>query len=82
MVGAGGIETPIATHTANSEPTVRIGGVAAVVQFAGQAPGFPGINQINVLIPRDTPTGDAVPLQIQTSDGILISTPGATVSIR
>jgi uncharacterized protein (TIGR03437 family) len=80
--GSGGIETPIATHSANSAPRVLIGGVAAVVQFAGQAPGFPGINQINVFIPRDAPTGDAVPLQIQTADGMLISTPGATVSIR
>ncbi len=80
--GVGGLEAPITTHSANSEPTVLIGGVAAVVQFAGQAPGFPGINQINVLIPRETPTGDSVPLQVRTSDGILVSTPGATVAIR
>jgi len=70
------------THFATATPIVLVGGVPAQVQFAGQAPGFPGVNQINIAIPNSIPTGDAVPLQIQTADGQIISTPGATIAIR
>lgn len=48
-------------------PTVTIGGVNAEVTFAGLAPGFVGLYQINVRIPDDAPAGDAVNLVITTS---------------
>lgn len=80
--GDGGLEDPVVLHKANLTPIVLIGGKSAAVSFAGQAPGFPGVNQINVAVPDDAPTGDAVPLQIQTADGTVISTRGATVAIR
>jgi virginiamycin B lyase len=69
------------THSADAMPAVMVGGVTAQVQFAGQAPGFPGVNQINIVIPSSAPTGDAVPLQVQTADGKIISTPGATIAV-
>ncbi len=46
-------------------PMVKIGGVAADVTYYGQAPGTPGMDQINVRIPASAPAGVAVPLQVQ-----------------
>jgi uncharacterized protein (TIGR03437 family) len=47
-----------------TQPTVTIGGVTAVVQFSGLAPGFAGLYQVNVQIPQGVPTGDAVPILV------------------
>jgi uncharacterized protein (TIGR03437 family) len=41
--------SPLAT--CKTMPSVTIGGQAASVDFCGLAPGFPGLYQINVLIP-------------------------------
>jgi uncharacterized protein (TIGR03437 family) len=42
-------------------PSVTIGTVpATVISFAGLAPGFVGLYQVNVQIPQSAPTGDAV----------------------
>ena len=38
---------------------VRIGGRVATVLFAGVAPGFVGLHQVNAVIPADVPPGDA-----------------------
>lgn len=46
---------------------VYIGGVKSIVTFAGAAPGFAGLYQINVQIPATAPIGSAVPLAIETS---------------
>ncbi len=40
-------------------PTVTIGGVNAPVSFAGLAPGFVGLYQINVTVPSGLPAGPA-----------------------
>ena len=37
--------------------------------FAGLAPGFIGLYQINVVIPQGSPTGDIVPIRVVTDDG-------------
>ena len=63
-------------------PTALVGGVPAQVTFAGQAPGYPGVNQINIVIPANAPTGNAVPLQLMSGDGKVLSTPGATIAIQ
>ena len=49
--------------------TVRVGGVAAPVVYQGLAPGFVGLYQVDVQIPSNVPTGDAVPLQLGTAEG-------------
>src|SRR5262249_6616092 len=49
-------------------PTVTIGGVKAEVGFSGLAPGFVGLWQLNVKIPGNAPTGNAVPLDISLGD--------------
>jgi uncharacterized protein (TIGR03437 family) len=46
----------VAVHT----PEVVLGGISVPVDFAGRAPGFPGLDQINVRIPENTPKGLAV----------------------
>ena len=38
-------------------PSVTIGGRPAAVSFSGLAPGFPGLNQVNFVVPADTPPG-------------------------
>jgi uncharacterized protein (TIGR03437 family) len=44
---------------------VTIGGLPAEVQYAGSAPGLvSGLMQINVVVPEDAPSGDAVPVTI------------------
>jgi uncharacterized protein (TIGR03437 family) len=71
-----------AVCNASAMPTVLIGGVPASVAFAGQAGAYPGVNQINIVIPVNAPTGTAVPLQVMSSDGTVISTAGATIAIQ
>ena len=63
-------------------PTVLVGGITAPVLFAGQAPGYPGVNQINITIPANAPTGNDVPLQIQTADGSLTTRNLVTIAIK
>jgi uncharacterized protein (TIGR03437 family) len=53
----------VATNT-NTAPIVLVGGVQAKVTFSGLAPLYPGIYQVNFVIPPVSP-GSAVPLQIQ-----------------
>ena len=61
----------------NTKPTVLIGGQSAQVAFSGLSPQFPGINQLNIVVPSVTP-GDQVPLQIdiggiRTTSKVIIS---------
>ena len=44
---------------------MTIGGIDAAVAFSGIAPGFAGLYQINVTIPRGAPAGDDVPVVIE-----------------
>ncbi len=46
-------------------PKVTLGGVEAPVAFAGMSPQFVAVYQVNVTVPADAPTGDAVPLIIE-----------------
>jgi uncharacterized protein (TIGR03437 family) len=46
-------------------PSVIVGGQPATILFVGQAPGFPGLDQINFVAPGTTPAG-TVPVQINS----------------
>lgn len=77
----------VTAHFANSTPIVWIGGVnggvTAQVLFAGQAPNYPGVGQINLVIPENAPTGNAVMIQVQSADGTFTSPAGvATIAIQ
>lgn len=59
--------------------TATIGGQAAQVLFAGLAPGFSGLYQVNVLVPKGAPTGPAVWLVLTEAN---LSSPPVTVAIQ
>jgi uncharacterized protein (TIGR03437 family) len=60
--GSPGLANPLSETT--TVPLVTIGGAPATVTYSGLAPGFVGLYQINVLVPPNLPTGDALPLQV------------------
>lgn len=53
----------------NSLAAVYVGGVSATVQYQG-ASGYPGVNQVNVFIPANVPTGCHVSVVGVTAAGI------------
>jgi uncharacterized protein (TIGR03437 family) len=89
VTGLGTMTPPVAdgdgggaiTHSADQQPVVLVGGAAASLIFAGQAPNYPGIGQVNITIPDNAPVGDAVPLQLQSADGTVASNIAA-IAIR
>jgi uncharacterized protein (TIGR03437 family) len=62
----GGLTTPVIADSQSPPssgapmqvtPAIQIAGKAAQVIYAGLSPGFPGLYQINVLVPLDAPSG-------------------------
>jgi uncharacterized protein (TIGR03437 family) len=49
---------------------VTIGGVPATPSFAGLAPGWVGLYQVNVQVPANAPTGDAVPVTLSVGGAV------------
>jgi uncharacterized protein (TIGR03437 family) len=64
---------------ASAQVTATIGGAAATVQFAGLTPSFIGLGQLNVLVPAESATGDAVPVIFEAAGQ---KSKLATVSVR
>ncbi len=71
---ASGTATPSngTLYNAATVPTVSIGGSNAVVSFAGLAPGFVGLYQVNAVVPSIT-AGASVPV-ILTAGGVTSNT--------
>jgi uncharacterized protein (TIGR03437 family) len=59
--------------------SATIGGGAAIVQYAGCAPGFVGLDQWNIVIPATTPAGCFLPLQLSVG-GVLSNVVTVAVS--
>jgi uncharacterized protein (TIGR03437 family) len=74
--GAASTDTVRNTDT---KPVVMVGGMAVDVLFSGLST-FVGVNQINIQLPAGTPTGSAVPIQIQV--GGLTSPTTATIAVQ
>jgi len=69
--GLGPVTEPIANGAPGNplrftatKPVVLIGGIAANVAFSGLTPQYPGVNQLNVVVPSGA-SGSAVPIQLQ-----------------
>ena len=61
--------------------TVTIGGVDALVQYAGSAPdSVTGLLQVNATVPQGVAPGSAVPITI--SVGGVPSQPGVTIAVK
>lgn len=61
-------------------PDVRIAGTSAAVTYAGLAPGFVGLYQINAQVPSDAPPGTAQPLAISSGKSVSNMVPIAIVA--
>jgi uncharacterized protein (TIGR03437 family) len=69
--GLGPVTEPIANGAPGNPlrftatvPQILFGGVVATPAFSGLTPQFPGVNQINVVVPSGV-SGNAVPLQVR-----------------
>lgn len=85
--GLGAVNTPIANGAASLDalrstlavPTVLVGGQQAQVLFSGLTPQFPGINQINFLVPQVAP-GNSIPVQLEM--GGITSTDQVVIAVQ
>jgi uncharacterized protein (TIGR03437 family) len=64
--GAPAPASPVAETT--TPVTITIGGVSARVTFAGLAPGFAGLYQVNVQVPSGAPAGYTIPVELHIGD--------------
>jgi len=75
-----GSAAPLSTLSYTVNPvTLTIGGVSAQVLFAGLAPGFAGLYQVNAIVPQGVTPGPAVPVIVSESGA---SSPAVTVAIH
>lgn len=75
-----GSAAPASTLSRTVNPvTVTIGGVPAAVSFAGLAPGFAGLYQVNVTVPAGVTASAAVPLIVSEGGS---ASPAVTVAIH
>ncbi len=67
-----------------SDVHVSFGGIQGEVTFAGYAPGYVGLYQVNVKIPAGLATGDAVPLWIEVpqSGGTIVKSAPVSIAIE
>ena len=75
--GATAVASPLSSLV--DYPTATIGGVPAPLGFAGLAPGFVGLYQVNAQVPPGVAAGDAVPVTL-SAGGLMSNT--VTISVR
>jgi uncharacterized protein (TIGR03437 family) len=85
--GLGAVDLPIndgsdsldTTRRTLAMPLILIGNVPAIVTFSGLSPQYPGVYQVNFVVPP-VPSGNAIPLQIQVAG--LTTTSTTTIAIQ
>jgi uncharacterized protein (TIGR03437 family) len=77
QTGAVAVLSPLSTLIGN--PAVTIGGVPAPVSWAGLAPGFIGLYQVNVQVPQGIAAGDGAPVVLSTG---ATASNTVTISVR
>ena len=60
-------------------PAVSLGETQARVVFAGLAPGFVGLYQVNAKVPSSAPSGENVPMAISIGG---IDSPAVTIAVE
>jgi uncharacterized protein (TIGR03437 family) len=88
--GQGAVQPPLTTgqlapalgplSNAQQTVTATIGGQTADVRFAGMAPNFVGLLQVNVAVPSGAPQGSSVPIMLNI--GGALSQPNVTLAIQ
>jgi uncharacterized protein (TIGR03437 family) len=80
------VSPPVALGAAAAGPTptvvpvtATIGGMAAAVSYAGLTPGFPGLYQVNTVVPSGIAPSSQVPVVLSTSGQ---SSPAVTIAVR
>ena len=66
--GLGGTTLTNGLEYANQQPTVSIAGMDCPVTFAGRAPGFVGLDQIDCMVPAGIGSNSAAPVAIVSGD--------------
>ena len=67
LTGLGATETRDGLQWARLQPKLFIGNLEAQILYAGRAPGYAGLDQINFIVPANTPSGDATPLRVESN---------------
>jgi uncharacterized protein (TIGR03437 family) len=67
---SGSLASSVTLSPTTSEATVTIGGEEAAVSFAGLAPGFVGLYQVNLEVPQNAPSGGAVELVLRIGGAV------------
>jgi uncharacterized protein (TIGR03437 family) len=70
---------PASSGVAVLQPTVTVGGLAATLQYAGVAPGYVGLYQVNAVVPSGIGAGSAVPVVITQSG---VASNAATLAVH
>jgi uncharacterized protein (TIGR03437 family) len=77
---ASGVPAPMAVLSSTVSPvSVDIGGVPAKVLFAGLAPGYIGLYQVNAIVPNGVAPGDNVAVALSAAGQ---RSPSVTVAVR
>jgi uncharacterized protein (TIGR03437 family) len=79
--GSGSCPAANGLCNAKAQPAVFVGGIQAQITFAGQAPGYPGVSQINLAIPSTVSPGSSVSLIVKSADGTVTSNT-ATIAVQ
>lgn len=67
LTGLGATETRDGLQWARLAPKLFIGGKEAQILYAGRAPGYAGLDQINFIVPEGVPSGDDTPLRVESN---------------